>query len=758
MRKAMSISLVLVLALSATAFARPVDQTLELQKFQALDPSGPAITTSPGVFSTAAPGDTVFFGGTQWAADSVRWEATVGGYWTFDTGVGSFILQASGDPTIPVIPPFYDGAIDPFKLPGLHGAMEGWTGFDNTFSLIPFFRNLSQSDPRWIASSQGETAVGSAAGLGGDYSFWCGALQGEADSLCFAGGQGYGTNWVVCIFQDFNYGGGNVALSYDFYNETEGGFDYTYVIVDTSGLGDEVVATFYSGVIDGTGGETLNLAPGTDLPSAPGPVVVKFCFAADGGYDDQDGLNPTLRGAFAVDNITLTGGITHGPATFEGANDFGWALEPAGRGAGGEWSDIVDVTLLATPLTDCPCALYDSVLVFNSLTGNPHPLFQDNLAASPWMDLRRAGIVGKPGKFMEVNNYVNLPLANYVFMQYNVQWYPAVCAETGKLITSPWTSSGFIYYSAGGPNCTNPGFLPNPVDFGSRVDTGAEQMRLAIGVLNYCRFFAACSGVSNVSPYFDNARFGVFGNPGAPLAGFRTVSGAQDAFPTDGSLQIGSAARFDSNNLKAPNTSPEPGSAIGDTLIIDAAAANSEVYVQFMVVPGPGINATALNQWLGNFHAETDPAWSGWYSARMDTAEQGGTRVNGRWMTAFHEDDLSFSGLDTDLGPDGGLANDMFADDLFTPGTRVNHFFKIRNIGSSSWNSFPLSALNNLDLSDPGDSPNTTTAPGVGSYREFEVLPSSFEADSTWNCVEPSRPAVPGARPGEYPHRWLREL
>ena len=55
MRKAMSISLVLVLALSATAFARPVDQTLELQKFQVQEPTGPAITTSPGVFSTAQP-------------------------------------------------------------------------------------------------------------------------------------------------------------------------------------------------------------------------------------------------------------------------------------------------------------------------------------------------------------------------------------------------------------------------------------------------------------------------------------------------------------------------------------------------------------------------------------------------------------------------------------------------------------------------------------------------------------------------------
>jgi hypothetical protein len=460
-----------------------------------------------------------------------------------------------------------------------------------------------------------------------------------------------------------------------------------------------------------------------------GPVVVKFCVVSDGGYSDQDGLNPTLRGAFAVDNIQLTGGITSGPATFEGGNSGGWALQPPAQGPGGEWSDIVDITLLATPLTDCECALYDSVLVFNSLTGNPHPLYQDNMAASPWMDLRRSGDAGRPGKFLQVSRYANLPLNNYIFMRFVVQWYPNICAETGKVIMSDWTSSGFIYYSAGGPNCSPPGFVPTTIDFGSRVDTGAEQMRVAMGVLNYCRFYANCTGVNNVSPYFDNVQFAIFGNAGAPLAGYRTVSAAQDAFPTDGSLQIGSTGRFDANNVKAPNPTPEPGSAIGDTLVIDAAASNSEVYVQFMVAPGPGINATKLTQWLGKFHSEGN----GWYSARMDTAEQGGTRVSARYMTAFHESDPGFVGSDTDIGPDGGLANDMFDDDLFTPGTRVNHFFKIRNVGGSSWNTFPDTT--GLDLSDPGDSPNTTTSPGVGSFREFEVLPSSFDTDSTWNCV-----------------------
>ena len=42
MRKAMSITLVLVLALSGSAFARPVDETGNLDHFQYLDMSGTA--------------------------------------------------------------------------------------------------------------------------------------------------------------------------------------------------------------------------------------------------------------------------------------------------------------------------------------------------------------------------------------------------------------------------------------------------------------------------------------------------------------------------------------------------------------------------------------------------------------------------------------------------------------------------------------------------------------------------------------------
>ena len=63
MRKVMSITLVLVLALSATALAKSVDKTAGLDRFQYMDLSGEAkANTNSGVFGTTSHTDTTFFG------------------------------------------------------------------------------------------------------------------------------------------------------------------------------------------------------------------------------------------------------------------------------------------------------------------------------------------------------------------------------------------------------------------------------------------------------------------------------------------------------------------------------------------------------------------------------------------------------------------------------------------------------------------------------------------------------------------------
>ncbi len=83
----------------------------------------------------------------------------------------------------------------------------------------------------------------------------------EADSLCYAGGAGYGNSWFVCIGRTFTYSGsGTVTLAYDYANDTESGWDYSYVYVDTTGNGTDVKVAICTGV--GAARATHVLAPG----------------------------------------------------------------------------------------------------------------------------------------------------------------------------------------------------------------------------------------------------------------------------------------------------------------------------------------------------------------------------------------------------------------------------------------------------------------------------------------------------------------
>ena len=705
MRKAMSITLVLVLALSTSAFARPVEKTRAFDKFSQLDASGVAndfvSSGNPGVFGAAVAG-TIFYGGTFWAADSARWEAFENQTWTFDTGVGSSI--SSG--------PSY---VNQYKAPGLHKQMNGWVGFDNTYSEITYFRRIASTDARFTTVTK---CTGSAGGLGGTWSYWAGVFPAEAAELCYAAGQGYGNAWNVCIQHPFAYAGGSVTLAFQYKNDTEEDFDFAYVYVDTSSNGDNVEVVAFTGLASGAA--SLPLTQGIELPSVPKPIIIRFCVASDGAWSDQDGLNPTACGAFAVDNISISGAIVHS-TDFEASNG-GWTLSPAAEGLGGDWSNLYHLNQLPAPLTPCACALAESVLAFPD-ANNQHGTYTDNLAASPWIDLKAYGSVGATGKIIKTNLYAELPLLNYIFVQFNAQWYPEKCIQTGKLITSPWTSNGFVYYFGGVPQCTStaPGTLGTQIDFSAQIPAGAEQLRIAVGALSYCRFFANCTQVSNTTPWFDYTALGVYGNPGVPFIFADGIDRGQDNFPANGLLGFNAPGRIDCNNIQG-DSQPEVGTTMGDTLLATGAVGNAEVYVHFKVTPGPGTNVANFNAWYLS-HA-VSPIDGTFRRARCDTSEFGGSgAISGSWMTAYHESDPNFSGTDrttdpNDITPTGGawrLENDIFPDNLLTAGSRVDYFFSANNVGSGT------------SLVDP------STAPGVP--YEVEILPSSFDSNNQFNCT-----------------------
>ena len=695
---------------ASQAMARPIDQSRVLPKIMALDPSGRSDLSSvnPGVMNAAVAG-TTFYGGTFWAADSQRWEAYENQLWTFDSGVGSSIVPPGGPDSLSAPTSSW---LNTHKRPGLHATMEGWIGFDNTFSEITYFRRIASTDPRFTSVK----CTGAYAGLGGTYSYWCGVFPDEAASLCYAAGQGYGNAWNVCIQRGFNYSGGGVTLAFAFRNDTEADFDFSYVYVDTSAGGDNVEVASYTGTVNGSA--SLPLTQGINLPSVPKPIIIRFCVASDGAWSDQDGLNPTACGAFAVDNVSLSGAIAY-TTDFENSDD-GWMLTSPPAGRGGEWANIYHINDLPPTLSQCPCALYDSVLALFD-DNNGHNNYQDNLAASPWIDLKSYAAVGATGKIVKANMYANMPLRNYIMTQFNAQWYPEQCLQTGKLITSPWTSNGFIIYFGWNPNqCTStaPGTLGVQIDFSSFIPAGAEQVRIALGVLSYCRFFTNCTGISDTSPWYDEVGLGLYGNPGVPFIFADGIDRAQDNFPENGTLNYYATGRVDCNNIQG-DSQPETGTTMGDTLVVTGAVGNAEVYVHFRVTPGPGTHPTRFQSWWLSHAVSSVEA--GFRIARLDTAEFGGWGpFSGIWMTAYHELDPNFWGTDrtidpTDVTPTGGmwrLDNDIFPDDLFTAGTRLDYFYTANNVGETAHTRDPASG-----------------------YHEMEILPSSMTRQRTWNCV-----------------------
>ena len=692
------------------AMARPIDQSRALPRMTAIDASGRSnlLSGNPGVMSAATAG-TTFYGGTFWAADSQRWEAYEGQLWTFDSGVGSSIVPPGGpgglsQPTA--------SWVNPYKQPGLHATMEGWVGIDFTYSEITYFRRVASTDPRFTGAVK---CAGAAAGLGGTYSYWCGVFPSEADALCYATGQGYGNNWNVCVEHGFSYGGGSVTLAFQYKNDTEDGFDFTHVYVDTNSNGGDVEVASFTGVVSGNA--SLPLTQGLQLPSAPKPIKFKFCVVTDASWSDQDGLFPTECGAFLLDNITISGAIVH-TANFE-TSDNGWTLTPPEPGLGGEWASLHHINDLPPSIFPCACALYDSVLAFPD-NDNNHSVHARNVAASPWIDLKGYGAVGATGKLIKLNLYYSHPLRNYMFLEWGAQWYPDVCLRTGKLITSPWDFSQFTFGFPPSPNCTStlPGTPGVIIDKSGIIPPGAEQVRIAVGIESFCRFFADCLQLPDTSPWYDEVGLGVYGNANIPYIVANEIDRAQDSFPENGTLNLYSTGRVDCNKVQG-ESQPEIGTTLGDTLVVNGAVGNAEVYVHFRVTPGPGTPPSQLLAWLGQ-HAASNQE-SGFHMARMDTAEYGNSGpIQGRWMTAYHEADPNFWWTDraldpNDVSPNGGmwrLANDIFPDDLFTAGTRLDYLFTANNVGQAS----------------------VVRDPPLGHY-EMEILPSSMTSNGAWNCV-----------------------
>ena len=452
---------------------------------------------------TSAPDETVYFGGTTWNAASARWEAMRDSVWTFDSGVGShFDHGAPG--------------VMPHKSPTLHAYMEGWLGVDKTYpDPLIFWRRVSALDPRW---GGGNRCVGQRAGLGGQWSAWLGAFQDEADSLCYVTGRGYGNDWLVPLAKRFYYPGtGSLQLTYDYVTDIAGGNDYwddLWIQIqrpDSQLPNGRIYDLWHHYGQPAAGRNTVNV-PAHMLPATPDSFTIAFTFKSFRswpdypGGSDEDGLYDS-QCSLALDNITLSGAISETTDFESGNNGWGflalpdpWPANPFYPFAG-EWSDIADLATL--PPMQIPCALSDSVLIFDDHTPGRPSKVQDNYALSPWIDLESENATGAANYFVEFDTYYYLPVSVHTFIQVGVQWEPDDCVLGAAFGPSPVVMDVNSIYVV--PKC----FTPLRWDVTNLIPPQAKAVRIALGLWTDCYYYSECNEYLDPDARFDNVRLGV---------------------------------------------------------------------------------------------------------------------------------------------------------------------------------------------------------------------------------------------------------
>jgi len=168
---------------------------------------------------------------------------------------------------------------------------------------------------------------------------------------------------------------------------------------------------------------------------------------------------------------------------------------------GGEWSDIADLATL--PPMQLPCALRDSVLIFDDHKPGRPSKIQDNYALSPWIDLERDNATGAAHYFVECDAYYSLPTSVHTFVQAGVQWEPDDCILGAASGPSPVIMDVPPVYIA--PKC----FTPLRIDISNLIPPQAKSVRIAVGLWSDCYLYSECNEYLDPDARFDNVRLGV---------------------------------------------------------------------------------------------------------------------------------------------------------------------------------------------------------------------------------------------------------
>jgi hypothetical protein len=560
--------------------------------------------------------------------------------------------------------------------------------------------------------------------LNGTGSLWVGAFENEADQLCWVSGLGYGNAWCQrALSPVLNYtGAGNIALSFEYFNDTEVNFDYTKVILRRLPSGEEASLNF-----DGfTGQAGLATNHPTGIPTGAiyndligsGDMMgetqfqVIFEMTADGGWSDEDGSYATDYSAFGADDVTLTGSVTGSPVVF----NFNSGLV---HGAGtwtvqacpgfGSFMGVRDVGLYNIQ-DPCDCDLSGNVLEFHN-DDFVHPYGQHVYGISNAVNVLRDVPAPTGGANTGIiawwDQYAEMPRANGVFYRPGAYYYPFTCPATGNIQWSTRTGRDNFFYVGNDPLCygTNEILTSNGVP-----GIGVEQVKFIYEMYASCDAFTIpptiCTEITNFTPIVDNVELCFTEIPAAPAIAFASGTRYQDTFVTGDLLNPHGVGRADVVvNTNFGNTPPFIG---GDSLYVSGPVATSstrwESRMWFRIAKeGPGTKPPKYNDWK-NALADGRNITGGEFTFAWMDSFQLGTQVAKNKFVSF----LREGGFEDDFAWDGGgeltETNEIIRDDILVAGTKVDYFVT---------SNFTVSPTQNYLL------PDTTGQ----FFLEFEVLP-----------------------------------
>ncbi len=168
------------------------------------------------------------------------------------------------------------------------GGAEGWYAVDLNEDRADYFRRINAAS--WAGHGNAQPAPI----LSGLASAWLGVQEDLADSLCWDSGLGYGNDWEQSFESPaLPYTGGDVALSFKYFADSEPGRDATRVLLRLGTVDVSLNGSGYSGLL-GTPAAPLvaNLViPAATFGAATSYRVV-FEFTSDAGFRTRTADTP----------------------------------------------------------------------------------------------------------------------------------------------------------------------------------------------------------------------------------------------------------------------------------------------------------------------------------------------------------------------------------------------------------------------------------------------------------------------------------